>query len=175
MTPDSSFEWEEIEFEKELKKLGKKEFLEFRRKFREFSSEINNQIGLQIQGNINEKLKIISRKLHLIKREFEKRETIEQTQEKIQEIINSPEDSLQLDPTDYKAIIHQMGGKDFTQYMTYFKELYQNILNNRKEVIQQNSSHSPFDKKHREHFKIIKRWDLLEEELGDREKRMAMD
>src|SRR5579872_6028824 len=106
MTPESSFEMDEMEFEKELKGLGKKEFAEFRKRFREFSSEITQKSSafyVAQESNkeeddnyqplsFREHLRIISKKLHLLKKEFEKREIRERVEERIREMLKTPDE-----------------------------------------------------------------------------------
>ncbi len=171
MSPDSSLDMDEMEFEKEIKRLEKTNFLEFRKKFREFSSFANQMYGSETKDGLNENLKLISRKLHLIKKENERREIAEKTHAKIQEILKSPELSLKIEDPDFKEVIHDMESHDFKTYLDHFKEMYLNVLNDRKKIIQMNTKNVPFDKKNRENLKVIKRWDVLEEEWLDREKR----
>lgn len=172
MLPQDALEMDEMEFEKELKRLDKNTFSEFRREFREYTSELNQLANQSEQGDFKETLRVISRKLHLIKREHERRELAEKAREKVKEILNEPEQSLLIDTPDFKDIVRQMEGNDFKSYFAQFKQLYLTVLNDRKKIIQLNTKNAPFDKKNRENLKVLKRWDILEEEMTDREKRL---
>jgi hypothetical protein len=191
MTPESSFEMDDMEFEKELKGLGKKEFLEFRKKFREFSSEITQKSSfdttrdpsqeraseedeiVQKPLSYKDQLRIISSKLHLLKKEFEKREIRDRVHERIKEMLKTPEEMLHIDDPDFREAIHHMESKEFHEYLDHFKKIFTPIINNRKKIVQLNATNTPFDKQQRDNLKIIKRWDLIEEEMNDREKRVA--
>lgn len=188
MTPESSFEIDETEFEKELKGLGKKEFMEFRKKFREFTSYITHKSASdeiseednQTQEDSNKKsvpfkeeLRMLSRKLHLLKKEFEKREFNERVQERIEEMLRTPDELLQIDIPDFREAIHYMEGRELKQYIEVFKKIFSSVITNRRQIAQQNANTSAFDKQQRDNMKIIKRWDLIEEEMTDRERRMA--
>lgn len=191
MTPESSFEMDDMEFEKELKGLGKKEFLEFRKKFRVFSSEITQKTSFEaahdpsqekadddeetVQKSLSfkDQLRIISSKLHIVKKEFEKREIRDRVQERIKEMLRTPEEMLHIDDPDFREAIHHMESKEFNEYIDHFKKIYTPIISNRKKIVQLNATNTPFDKQQRDNLKIIKRWDLIEEEMYDREKRVA--
>lgn len=187
MTPESSFEMDDMEFEKELKGLGKKEFVEFRKRFREFSSEITQQApALQEAPNASnketeaarksffkEQIRILSRKLHLIKKEFEKREIQGRIDDRIKEMLRAPDNMLQIDDADFRDAIHNMEFKEFYQYIDEYKSIFMHIISDRKNVVQQSNALSVFDKQSRDNLKVIKRWDWIEEEQFDREKRVA--
>ncbi len=164
ITPEVIFEKDELEFEREIKSLGKKEFIEFRKKFREFSSEFSHSSFENDKGT----LRIISKKLHLIKREYEKREAIERIQFKIKEMLLAPEEALQMDEIDFKEAIHHMENKEFKSYAEEFQKLYYSALDERKKDPSRGMSSMLIDKQQR---KLIKRWDLIEEEMIDRQKR----
>lgn len=168
MLLEYALELEEMEFEKELKRLDKNTFSEFRRQFREYTSALSDLSD----KNDPDTLRILSRKLHLTKREHEKRELLEKAKEKVKQILSEPEQSLTIDVPDFKEIVHQMEGNDFKTYFGQFKQLYLTVLNDRKRIIQLNTKNAPFDKKNRENLKVLKRWDVLEEEMSDREKRL---
>lgn len=184
MTPQSSFEMDEMEFEKELKGLAKKEFIEFRKKFREYSAIIGNQSRMENadteeedKGEITElfsykdKLRVISKKLHLLKKEHEKRETAVCIQERIKEMLKSPEEILEIEEAEFREAIHNMESNEIKRYVELYKKTYAPVLNERKRIIRQNVQNVPFDKQHRDSLKIIKRWDYIEEDIADREKR----
>lgn len=210
MTPESSFEMNEMEFEKEIKGLDKKTFIEFRKKFREFSSEITRgKMSRKFSGNTNkskpseksedanligehevpehntpciglfsfkDQLRIISQKLHILKKEFERREISERVQERIKDMLRTPDEMLQIDETDFKEAVRNMECKEFKQYLEKYKSIFTPIISNRKKVAPLNafpSGPTGFDKQQRDNIKIIKRWDIIEEEMMDRNKRSA--
>lgn len=220
MTPESSFQMNEMEFEKEIKGLDKKTFVEFRKKFREFSSIItkektarkfsvvnktkktdkhdkhsdrhsdkhpNNFNDEPMVGNeynmpclglfsFKDQLRIISQKLHLLKREFERREVNARIQERIKDMLRTSDEMLHIDEPDFREAIHNMENKEFKQYLEKYKENFISVISNRKKIAPLNVSLNPsahYDKEMRDNIKIIKRWDFIEEELFDRERRLS--
>jgi hypothetical protein len=191
MIPQNTYIMEELEFNREIKKLNKKDFLEFRKRFREFSSEMlhrsplmknqeNNDpekesIGqkqkIDSKAEFKENLRLISRKLHLIKKEYERREAADVIHLRIKEMLATPEEMLAIDDPDFKEAVLNMDSKCFSQYVESYQTLYADILQERKKIIKLNGPDVAFDKQNRDNLRVIKRWDLLEYEMSERERK----
>lgn len=164
MEPKDTYTLPDKVFLQRLEELEKSELLEYRDKFREFSHQFQCRSPILLSKAQKAELSVVSKKLHFIKKECERRILEEKLEKNKLLLLESPLNALSMDDVEFRETLKYMNTDIFEDYLNTFEHKFRKILRSRKEIFQNTGSMSLTEL--REKLTIIRRWDSIEANLN---------